>query len=167
MDVKKTFCEIFTSNSRSLTNQQLVKYTSFINNFFREVSTSNVYVERVMDGFLVFFESWDHFARSFQPYAEKFHDVAENASSSNGFVMSLGPSKESFPKKGLELCLIPPSGPKEKMKRIIEDFYKNLKSKAVVSMENDGIAVLFENYENLTYYINLFMAVMEEKYTRA
>ncbi len=148
-------------------NKQLVKYTSFINNFFRETSTSNIYVERVIDGFILFFESWAHFSRSFQPYAQKYHEVAKRGKKNNELIGGLGLQEESFPKGGLELRISPTAGPKKIMTTIIQKFYNNLAVNVLVSNKNGDVRVLFEEGAQFKYYIDLFMAVMDDKYNRS
>ena len=143
-------------------NDLLVKYTSFINYFFEEISSSNIYVETVQDGFIVFWESKKHFEDAWLPYSDEIIKKGENLPIEENFLLRLGPPEEEFPNEGFLVSFESVSEETEEQLMLIENFYKNLNlNLGVDKIQTDGhngVNVLFENFNQIKQYTS-FLAV--------
>jgi hypothetical protein len=145
-------------------NNLLRKYTAFLNYVFDEVSSSKLYIESVMDGFIVFWQDWESFERSWIDYPDDVYEKAPKLNEHENMILRLGPSEENFPEEGFTIKFTGESVENDKIFQVLKNFYTHMNLGIEVKNNSNSVKVLFSTYDQMKNYVQLMTTYFNEAY---
>jgi hypothetical protein len=146
-------------------NRILNKYLNFMNYFLDRLSKQALYIESIMEGFLVIWRDFQNFARGFQPFPEQIHFDALRLDPQCNPLVKIAPPKNRFPPDGFQItfnCIHHSNY--EQFADIVSRFFRSIDSGLNI-IQNDSICkVIFPEYEHIVNYLNHLYLYFELSY---
>jgi hypothetical protein len=142
----------------------LHKYIALFNYFFESLSTRRLFIEIVVNGFIVIWPDFEEFQNSFLPFSNEMKLKGRKIQLDNNIVQRISPPKDAFPPEGLKIGFQPESHPSGEVFSILHQFYTNFDENIAVSHSDGVIEVLFESYELALAYFQTVFVHFQENY---
>lgn len=145
-------------------NKILNKYIAMFNFFFESLSQRQLYIEIVLDGFIVIWPSIEEFQKSFIPYSEEMKRKGLSIKPENNILHILHPPKDCFPPEGLKIMFQSESHTMNDVFPILHVFYTSFDQNIKVSANDGCIEVLFISFEQALRYFQTIFIFFQETY---